>query len=61
MIRQLDLMQAGLEAQIARVARQAAHNAVDQDAALAVVEHKLEKKIDALEERVSKLEHDNGG
>ena len=41
-----------LERQIANVARQAAHNAIDADAALAA----LERRVDAPEARVAALE-----
>ena len=45
-------MKKDLERQIANVARQAAHNAVDADAALEV----LERRVSALESRVLALE-----
>lgn len=50
-----------LEAQLVQIARQMVHNDVDHDAMLAAVKHQLDVKIDGLSERVSKLEHANGG
>jgi hypothetical protein len=44
------------ERSIALIARQVAHNVMDQDAALAVVEHELRKKVAELEARVETLE-----
>ena len=42
--------------QLATLSRQLAHNTIDADAALAVVEHEFNKKLQGIETRVAALE-----
>jgi polyhydroxyalkanoate synthesis regulator phasin len=55
-VNDFDALKQSCEEQIQYIARQLAHNTMDQDAALACVEHELRSRIAVLEKRVEKLE-----
>ena len=53
---ELVALRESVNVQLMALSRQLAHNTIDADAALAVVEHEFNKKLQGIETRVAALE-----